>query len=360
MKPREILSVDPLVSDMACHTRSPFVISLSSRTAPLNEEERDYLNDCILLTSIKSTQYDAFEMIVDERSDPDKARVGSLKELGRKKLSQAVTMKKASVAGKSIAYLRSRCARLVQDDLTDLGERSISLFGVSIPLLSFYLATKMTLHAAAVDSIPLIVFLKRIKFENGVYEMDGCRVLTYDFSSTANRFVPATLAPNRAGAVFEMFSCYNKGADNDGTSFLAKPTFDGFLKEFSEQDIATLIMILAAGHCQYPTVKKEVEKQVLDTGQIENVSPVFQVDLFSASRTEYNQLTRLARCYGLFGDRTRYVVDKRRTDKTIPISVDHAYSATLEETQEKCQALEAKCKGLKEKPEIITSRGAAL
>jgi|GEM_PF-4368928 len=359
MQPREIIGLDPLVSDMACHTRSPYLISLAPKAATLSEDERAYLSDCALLTSIKSTQYDAFNIIVEERSNADNAKIGALKDASKKKLNKSVTEKKASVAAKTIAYMRSRCKDLKQGDLTDLGEKSLSLFGVSIPLLSFYLATKMALHTAAVDATPVVVFLKRIKFTDNSYELDGCRVLAYDFSTSQKCFAPATIAADKACMVFEMFSCFNYKSTSDSNSFLAKSTFDEFLLEFSQQDIATLIMILAAGHCQYPSLKKEEARN--DCIFAEEVpSPTFKVDLFSASKAEYQQLATLARQYGMFGESTRYTVGKRRTDKTVPISVDHVYSATFGEIQNKCLALEIKCKDLIEKSDITSSRGTAL
>lgn len=331
----DIVSIDPLVGDSACHIRAVYQAYLASKSS-LTDLEVEYLNFAEFLTTVKQVERDAFEIIIEEKIDSDKVKT--------KAISQAeMAKRKKLVADMAIKFFEESCEKLQQVEIKNLGKRIMKASKVDFPVLSLYLSAKMMLYACSVNKIPLFVYLKRLTGEENQYKLDSSNVYSYEYSEDVSAFVPAVLAEDKSGVAIEMISCRVSGTE----------TMDDLVMQLTQQDVATLIMIMAAGHDQYPKLVKTEDKLRESDADLKDlpVTNDFKVDLRVASASEYNQLCRVAFKYGMFGENARYAQVEKATKSQMRTStsivyIDHSYCATLKKVNEKNQALQKKCEGL--------------
>lgn len=359
MNAREMISlqlekIDPLVGDAACHTRAPYVVMLSrkAQSEELTASEKKYLQDCELLTKATCRIKDEFGLIIKESIDITKD-LPELKALDSKgKKNRMIAESRASIARRTIDFLQDSCKKMtIVDKCLDV-ERGISSEGYYIPVMPLYLSAKMMLYCAASNNIPLIINLFRLKYENANYLVDGASLLVYELTKDKARFVPVERLENSFGIVIDMISCYVIGTEAEVDSILCASLYAEFVEQFYQQDFATLFMMLAVGHEQYPKLAKDKESVVksdLDSSCVEECSAAiardFKVDLDKASVDEYKKLRVLASRYGMFRADSRYMaIDQKektikRTDKTLPIFIDHVYPGDLSDARERNREL---------------------
>lgn len=251
----QILKYDPLVSDTACHVRACYLVSLArkSKTTRLSEDEQSYLEACDLLTQTQSRKKDVFGVITDERTDINNIPVKYLPSTasnGKKNTLLATT--KAAVAKKTLTFLQAACSELVLNGDPEIFTFTIPTYSQRIPVLPLYVSSKMMLHYASKQAIPLAVNLKRLSLQDGNYVLDGAVSLTYVFSPEAGKFTLQEAKEDVEVLAIDMVSCHVKGTEAEVGGFLAAPSFQAYLEAFQREDIAALIMLAAAGHPAYP------------------------------------------------------------------------------------------------------------
>jgi hypothetical protein len=356
------IKYDPLVSDSACHTRAPYLVYLArkSKVATLSQEEQNYLEACEILTETQSRKLDPFGIILDERTDPSKIPIKYLPaNASNTQKNTFLAQKKSLVAKTTLAFLQEGCKDLTLSKSQEAFTFNIPTSKQYIPVLPLYISAKMMLHYVAKQAIPLVVNLKRVRLADKQFVLDGAASLTYTFDSKNSQFAQQELQNDDEVIAIDMVSCYVKDTEGDVNGFLASSTFKAFMEVFCKEDIASLVMICAAGHAQYP---KSAEPPQLKKGEGEttqaaaassssssaaekkeedkvDVSTPLKVSLSQCEDQEYRKLASLARHYGFFRPEAKYVrldLEKQkllRPSTCLPFYIDHIYASTLKGCQ---------------------------
>ncbi len=325
MRSTQILQYDPLVSDTACHTRSCYLIYLSrkSKTAVLSKTEETYLEACDLLTQTQARKLDSFEIISSEKTDIHKIPLTFLPaSASNNKKNSFLAQKKMEVAKATLAFLQTACPTLAFDEKPEIFTFTIPTYSQHIPVFPLYVSTKLMLHYAANEAIPLVVNLKRLTFRKGQLLLDGARSLAYSFDCTLNHFIPRECEEQEEVLAVDMVSCAVQNSESEFNSFLTQASFASFLQAFQKEDLAFLILLCAAAHPAYPPSAKpspafqaEPPSSYCEEEKFEDCSPAdLQLNLNACSRRELKQLTSLARQYGFFNQ--------------APFSIDHVHAST--------------------------------
>jgi len=344
--------LDPLVKDEACHTRAVYIAKLFNREGGVfKQDEIEYLEDCRLLTKTINRTKDAFDLIINETIDI-KANVEAFRDLpSENKKREKIARARESVASKTIAFLQDETRSFVNERAGMGQEKVISTDGCHIPVLPLYLSAKQMLFCAASNNIPLIVNLFRMKLVTDEFHYDNGNVITYSVDVATKRFMPVDCPDDKVGIVIDMISCYVSNPDEKAGLFLCAALYSEFLSQFLQQDFATLFMVLAVGHDQYPKsakVKKDETENVSAFEPERVIVGDFIVALEKNSHDEYSKLHGLATKYGMFSENSRYIKFNRekreieRPRETIPIFIDHVYAGTKAEAVAKSENLRSK------------------
>jgi len=371
MNSTQILQYDPLVSDSACHTRAAYLIYLSrkSRAGNLSKEELGYLEACNILTKTQFRKYDAFGIIVDERTDTNKipSEYG-LASASNTKKNTFLAQKKSEVAKTTLDFLQENCKELTLYAEFDALRYQIPTMKHYTPVVPLYVSAKMMLHYSAKQAIPIMVNLKRLTMVDEQFFLDGAASIVHRFDSEKGKFIQEEVKDDQEAIAIDMVSCYVKNTEKEVNGFLTTSTFQAFMQEFGKEDLAMLILLCAAGHPPYPasaeptkstkpssaTEEKSADKQTIAPADTESNSPAkFQFDLNRCTENEIKQLSALARHYGFFREGAQYAkIDNKnkkltRTNTCLPFYVDHVYASTLKSCQEKTALLLAQRDNLK-------------
>lgn len=357
-----ILQNDPLVSDTACHIRAPYLVYLANKInkkKPLANDELSFLEDSRVLTKSQSRQYDAFGMIIVERTEiknipPEYAHQIKPSNSAKNKF---LAEKKKAVAEKSIQFLIKKTKEMVFADGLDQYTDTFNYFilcSLKIPVLPLYLTAKMMLYCAYKYNMPLIVNIRRLKLhcaENEkYYSLDGAKTLKYVYSNGQGKFVPCKeIEKSSEGAiVIDMCTCYAAGAEEKVSNVFTQKTFSEFLKYFKSEDISKVILVCAVAHPQYPlnTTLKDADLMASEErNKILDSSPL-EINVRRGSLKEYRQLCTIANSYGFFQNKKFVYANIKagkicRPDCSVPFFIDHIYSGTFAKAKENISLLKA-------------------
>jgi len=366
----QILKLDPLVSDTACQTRACYLIYLSRKikTTDLSAEETNYLEACDLLTQTQSRKTDIFGLITEEKTDIDKIPATILPPTTSKtKKNTLLAKRKSEVATATLKFLQQGCNQLALLGDPEIFTYRITSFSQHIPVFPFYISAKMMLHYAAMQSIPLVVNLRRLSLQDHSYVLDGAVSLVYGFKAEAGRFIPQEAKENAEVIAIDAVSCYVKGKEDEVQGFLASPTFEAFLEAFQKEDIAALVMLCALGHPPYPPSAKppKLTKETLpaeeakQTMELKKEGIPLKVSLEKCSQQEIALLAAYGRHYGFFRPNVQYASLEPKTQKLtrastcLPFFIDHVRAATAGECKATMAGLMEKQKQLKVAQEEI-------
>lgn len=372
------VNYDPLVSDAACHTRALYLAFLAKKEknekTPLSKDESTYLENCKILTDSRARNTDNFDLITEEATNADSVpdeQVSQPPSLNKKKTY--LSKKKSMVATSTLAYLQTACSELQLYANPEIFTFDIRTDSQRIPVLPLYISAKMMLHLAAKHSYPLVVNLKRISLQEKSFLLDGAVSLVYSFNQEKKQFSPQEAKGDEEAIAIDMVSCLVKNTEEETAGFLASPIFQTFLEVFKQEDLATLVMICAVGHKQYPKsaekLRSKEQDPVLDTPFIEekmDEKAAFQTSLNECSKSDYNKLYSLANRYGFFRKDLNYVSLAEnntkivRTKTSIPLYIDHVYASTINECKNKTAKLLEKASPLiapLEEDSVIYNKG---
>ncbi|HLD74564.1 MAG TPA: hypothetical protein VJB34_06670 [Bdellovibrionota bacterium] len=358
----KILSLDPLVGDSLCQTRVPYLIYLLQKlreNKPLTEEEKKqedkYIENCDILTQTRNVSRDDFGLIVEEVTDTQRIPNIDTKSLSNNSLNKLLAESRGFVASKTIDFLKRECSGLTYEDgleneflkqkikckdgiEREFQKQKIKRYGKDIPILSFYLSTKLMLHYAARKKIPLVINLKRLlRDKNEDYSLLGAVSLCYQ--SCEKKFVLSKLntLKNDLVIAFDIYSCLPEEQAETISSPFDMRNFDTFIRNFKSLEIDEVILMCACIHSQFPktaTIEEDINKLFLHVAHVcdEEETNISSLDI--ASIKDYQYLKKLAKKFQLPEGDSRYAKPTEtgieRTKEFIPFQIDHVYLSTAQ------------------------------
>ncbi|OGT68900.1 MAG: hypothetical protein A3I12_01135 [Gammaproteobacteria bacterium RIFCSPLOWO2_02_FULL_38_11] len=362
----KFLNLDPLVGDALCQTRVPYFIYLLRKlreNKPLlteeekkeKEKEDEYIKNCDILTQTRNVSRDNFGLIVDEVTDIQRFPNANKELPSKTKLNKLVIHSKSLVANQTIDFLKRECSGLTRKDEIEREFEKQNLIKrfEDIPILSFYLSTKLMLHYAAREKIPLVINLKRLlreknREEKEEYSLLGAVSLCYQ--SCKKKFVLSKLntLENDLVIAFDMYSCLPEEQAETISSPFGMRNFDTFIRNFKSLEIDEVILMCACIHSQFPKtarVEEEINNLFLHVAHVcdEEETNISSLDI--ASIKDYQYLKNLAKKFRLPEGDSRYAkltTEKTKIERTkefIPFQVDHVYLSTTQACHAKTQQL---------------------